>query len=342
MTGSTTPSRLGVPLLLLGLAYACQAPTEAAGPARTPGARITGPHTHRNLSVYLIHGADHSPSRPFLTLQDALQQKKVVVHETGQVNELAVENQSDHDLYIQAGDIVKGGRQDRMISQDLIVPPRSGKVAIGSFCVEQGRWSRRGNETAAAFDSASEQAVGKGLKIAARKNSDQGEVWREVAAAQAKLGSAVGGSVNAPASASSLQLTLEDGKVKEGADDYVKALSAAAAKGDVVGAAFVVNGRISSVELYSSRALFTTLWPKLLRAASIEAIAERGAAATPPPAAGRVEEWIAKADQAAAQEKELNARVKLVTREHDTALLFETRDRDRKDAWVHRSYVAKE
>jgi hypothetical protein len=127
------------------LAAACAA--EPAGPAGG-GQRITGPFTHGNLSVFLIHGGGRASGRPLITLQEAMAQKKVVVHETGQVNELAVENVSaDADVYIQSGDIVKGGRQDRMISQDFIVPARSGKVPIASFCVEQGRWSRRGTES---------------------------------------------------------------------------------------------------------------------------------------------------------------------------------------------------
>jgi hypothetical protein len=259
------------------------------------------------------------------------------------VNELAVENHGDSDVYIQAGDIVKGGRQDRMISQDVIVPPRSGKVALGSFCVEQGRWSKRGQETATAFDSANDQVVGNGLKIAARKQGDQGRVWREVAEAQARLSGALGSEVSSPASASSLQLTLENGTLKESAESYVRALSGALrGSPDVVGVAFVVNGRVRSVETYASRGLLKKLWPKLLRAAAVDAIGERaGPAAPAPPSAAAVKAWIETADAAVGEEKALNARVKLMTREHGQAILFETRDRDKKDAWVHRSYVAK-
>ena len=95
-------------------------------------------------------------------------EEKVVVHETGQVNELAVENVSaDADVFIQSGDIVKGGRQDRMIAQDFVVPARSGKMPIASFCVEQGRWSRRGSEQSHAFAASSDQVAGKALKMAA-------------------------------------------------------------------------------------------------------------------------------------------------------------------------------
>src|SRR5690349_8214729 len=76
--------------------------------------RLSGPYTQDNLSIFLIHGAKRPSVKTFLTLQEALDQKKVVVYETGNVNELAVENFASEDVYIQSGDIVKGGRQDRV------------------------------------------------------------------------------------------------------------------------------------------------------------------------------------------------------------------------------------
>src|SRR5688500_9533413 len=84
--------------------------------------RLSGPYVHKNLTIFLVHGDDLAGNRTFLTLQEALAQKKVVVYETGDVNELAIRNRSNQDVYVQAGDIVKGGDQDRMISVDFIVP----------------------------------------------------------------------------------------------------------------------------------------------------------------------------------------------------------------------------
>ena len=82
----------------------------------------------------------------YFTLEQALNQRKVVVHETSQVNELAVQNNSADAVFIQVGDIVKGGNQDRMITNDFILPPYSGKLPIDAFCVEQDRRGRRGSE----------------------------------------------------------------------------------------------------------------------------------------------------------------------------------------------------
>src|ERR1700680_679870 len=98
----------------------------------------------------------------------------VIVRETGNVNELAVENvSSDRDVYIQSGDIVKGGRQDRTIALDFIAPPRSGKMPIAAFCVENGRWTARGTESPAQFSASTQALAGRELKLAAKQKGEQ-------------------------------------------------------------------------------------------------------------------------------------------------------------------------
>src|SRR6185295_12177375 len=124
---------------------------------------LSGPYIHKNLSIFLVHGANRI-NENILTLQEALEQKKVIVYETQDVNELAIRNVSNQDVYVQAGDIVKGGQQDRMISVDLIVPPKSGKMPIAAFCVEHGRWSARGSEQSASFSSSADAVATKDIK----------------------------------------------------------------------------------------------------------------------------------------------------------------------------------
>ncbi len=114
--------------------------------ATTGDLKVSGPYTHKNLEIYLVHGEDQAkPKREILTLEEALERKQAIVHETGNVGQLTVENLSpDADIYVQSGDIVQGGKQDRVLAADLVLSPKSGKVAIASFCVEQGRWGARG------------------------------------------------------------------------------------------------------------------------------------------------------------------------------------------------------
>ena len=41
-------------------------------------------------------------------------------------------------MFIQSGDIVKGGKQDRILSVSIMIPPLSGRILIEAFCVESG------------------------------------------------------------------------------------------------------------------------------------------------------------------------------------------------------------
>jgi ARG/rhodanese/phosphatase superfamily protein len=304
--------------------------------------RLSGPYTHKNLTIFLVHGKNLIKTKTFLTLQEALVQKKVVVYETKDVNELSIKNLSDEDIYVQSGDIVKGGQQDRMIGVDLIVPPRSGKMPISAFCVEHGRWSGRGNERAGVFSSSSDAVSTKEIKLAAKRANSQGGVWQSVTVAQEKLSRNIGTRVNSSVSESSLQLAVENSKVQETAESYIKALSNIANRSDdVIGYVFAINGKVNSADIYGSNVLFKKLWPKLLKANAVEAIAELQQEKFHPVQSESVKTFLSDSEAARPSEKDVTSRVKLVTREDDSNILFETRDEKQKGAWVHRNYIKK-
>jgi len=305
--------------------------------------RISGPYTHKNLTVFLVHGKDLLKDHSFLTLQEALAQKKVIVYETKDVNELAIRNLSNQDIYVQSGDIVRGGDQDRMISTDFIVPPKSGRMPIAAFCVESGRWSRRGNEGNASFASSENSASTRELKLAAKRSNSQQEVWDNVSVTQAKLSKNVGGTVSETVSVSSLELSVDNLKVKETTAAYINALSGIVQnKNDIIGYAFAINGQVNSADVYASRALFVKLWPKLLKASAVEAIAELDENSKPVALEqNAVTAFLGDSEKPSPVEKEVTQRVKLVTREGDRGIFFETRDRQKNDAWIHRNYIRK-
>lgn len=306
--------------------------------------RLSGPYTHKNLTIFLVHGKDLLPGRTFLTLQEALAQKKVRVYETKEVNELAIQNFSNQDVYVQAGDIVRGGEQDRMISIDFIVPPRSGRMPIAAFCVESGRWGKRGEEQAAYFSSSDNAAATKELKLAAKVAGSQDAVWQNVTVAQDKLSKNVAEVVNVSSSPTSLALSVETVKVKETTAAYINALSGVLRnKPDVIGFAFAINGKVNSADVYASHALFAKLWPKLLKATATEALAELDQKpAAEPVASETIQEFLADSEQPKPKAKEVTQRVRVVTREDDQNIFFETQDRREKDAWVHRNYIRKQ
>jgi ARG/rhodanese/phosphatase superfamily protein len=364
---------------------------------------VSGPYTHKNLAIFLLHGSGQSQSPAPLTLQEALKRKLVVVRETGDVNRLTIQNRSSQDVFVQAGDIVKGGQQDRVLALDLIVPPKSGRIPIDAFCVEQGRWSRRGDEAVTAFSVSNNVLASKDLKIAAKAKGSQGEVWANVSKTQEKLamnmtvtpsatpatgrarrmaGPANGGGhgtgvalppapyrtsyrrfqsedvrrvtadgltpaeqsgLASRVSPSSLQLTLENKLVKDTAGDYVNNLSSIInGKRDVIGYVFAINGQVNSADVYSSNALFTKLWPKMIEASAIEAIAELKAGEKFQPAdVGAIKAFLRESQTGKAEAKSVTARTSVVKCETEKNLFFETRDRSRNSKWVHRNYISK-
>ncbi len=327
----------------LGVLINAQANSKGAVAQASGGEyRISGPYTHANLTIFLIHGSNRIEGKVPLTLQEALEQKKVVVYETKSVNELSIENVSNEDVYVQSGDIVKGGQQDRLLAVDLIVPAKSGKIPIAAFCVEQGRWSKRGNEQVGNFSSSTDGAATKDIKLAAKRANSQSGVWANVAATQDKLSESLGTKVNASESASSLQLAVEHQKVRETAAGYTNALAQIVeGKTDVIGYAFAINGEVNSADVYASNGLFKKLWSKLLNANAVEAIAElKKGHQFEPLTVAQVKAFLAEAETGKSAEKEINGRIKLLTREDDKNVFFETRD-EAKGAWVHRNYIRK-
>lgn len=228
----------------LSVAFLCAVSVAGAEPVST--FKICGPHAHQNLAVYLLHSDPPSNPKRLLTLQEAMEQKKVVVNETSEAGRLAVENQSDEEVFLQSGDIVKGGQQDRVLSNDFLPRPKSGRVPVESFCVERGRWRRRGEEPAAMFSVAAESVTTRPMKLAVKKKKDQAEVWKSVEEAQASIGRGVGAGIASSASPTSLQLSLENRMVAQRVDEYITALGALAEQQpDATGFLFAVGGKVS-------------------------------------------------------------------------------------------------
>jgi hypothetical protein len=337
--------------------------------AETENYRVSGPVVHENLAIYFVHGASASGPVP-LTLQEALANGSAQVRETGSVNELQVENSGDTEVFVQSGDIVKGGRQDRVLTVSLIIPPHSGPLPIASFCVEQGRWSPRDREDGRNFSSAAAAVPSREAKIAMKApvaaapaappsadpraayllssdiNRRQHEVWNDVAKIQEKLSRALNTPVLVEESRSSLQLSLENEKLKDAQAAYVKALQPAGeGESDVIGYVFAVNGKLNSADLYPSNGLFRKMWPKLIAANATEAIGDKSAASNTLPSTVDVLAFLKAAEDGKASERAVTRNVKLETREADRALFFETRRAPASPGaaagWVHRNYLAK-
>jgi len=314
-----------------------------------PDAAILGPYVHDNLAVFLIQQGDASLGGTvaskvrYLALQTAMEQKKVIVYETRQVNDLAIENISSDTVFIQQGDIVKGGDQDRMISNDFILPPNSGRLSLSAFCVESGRWNQRGNEPRALFSGSPELGA---IRFDPKAMWSQMSVWEKVSGLQEALasrlhrpGAAGSASVRVAASPTSLMLTQTSPPVEDAIGVYTEALvEAVRGATDVIGYAFAVNGEMKSADVYSSPDLFLSMWPKLLKSSAVEAVRVREQAKTPSVEISQVKAFLREAGGGKETTRDVDGRTKLTKRESERLLLVESRDGTN---WVHRNVVKK-
>jgi hypothetical protein len=325
----------GCAILLL---VSCALSDDTSGQNQT----LSGPFSHENLSVFFIHGNEMASDGNLLTLGEALEAGRIEVIETGSVGELQVRNLCDEPIFIQSGDIVKGGRQDRVLRYDIVLMPQSALVPIKSFCVEQGRWSARGNESVARFESSNNALASKGLKLAAKSSASQSEVWSQVAEVQSDLRGAFGASVADEESPTSLQLTLENDKLQECVSTAVEKLTASLGEYDnVVGFAFAINGEINSADIYGSPMLFAKMWPTLIEAAAMEALSN--------PAGdgdylrirlGEIENWLASSNIGSTTVQDMSSQVLRVI-ESDENVAFETKLEGDSGRLIHKNVIKK-
>ncbi len=344
---------------LAALAATATAPASAADNAY----RLTGPYTHDALAIYLIHReAEDSGPEP-LTLAEAMEQEIVKVLETGDVEELVVRNLGDREVFIQAGDIVKGGKQDRVLTVSMVVPPGSGDIPVGAFCVEQGRWEGRGSEEEREFSASTARLPSKAGRMAlyyraqegsraadggrarttersSGRDDLQGRVWASVVATQSGLGGAVRQSVADGRSRTSLQLSLENAALASALEGYEEALGRLAQDHpDAVGYLFATGGRLDGGDEFASAGLFRKLWARQLTAAATEALASQDATGGPEPTLAEAAAFIDAARGGRPSSRAMPGRMTVETRASDTA--FYTEIRRSQGLWVHRSFIAR-
>lgn len=304
---------------------------------------ISGPFTSGNLSLFLLHGIDTMEVDHILTLEEALEKSKVIMEETGVVSQLKIKNGGEHIVFVQSGDIVKGGKQDRTLQHDMILPANS-EFPISSYCVEQGRWQKRGREDASKFNQSNHYLSSKKLRMAA-KHGQQHEVWESVHTLQYRTASNAHVPIDSVQgeSASSLQLTLDSEKVNECTSQYVQDLSLALSdRTDVLGCAFAINGEMNSIDVYSSNSLLKKMAPKLLRAAAVEAFSELNRDKEfKSPGVEDVLACMKEPSESAAKVVAVNGKAKIVMQETKKNVLYETRDMMNGEKWLHRNYATK-
>jgi hypothetical protein len=247
--------------------------------------------TFDNVTLFAITAKHQAKLPPMTTLDAAIAKGQAEVRERGaggpsegrdspRVNELVIENKGDTAIYVLAGTIVKGGNQDRQISQDFIVEPRK-TAGVDAFCVEHGRWSaeREGRATSGKFGALAQLVTSK-IRAAAQYDQNQSEVWNKVAATNAAHGKS--------APSGTLMATLDDPEIARQraslADKLSTHLEDVEPSHDVVGLAYAIDGKVRSVRWFANHQIFELARPALTNAAAVDALTakvERNGSAPP-------------------------------------------------------------
>jgi hypothetical protein len=98
-----------------------------------------------------------------------------------EVNTLVLVNHSDKPLLLLAGEIVTGGKQDRVIAKDRIVPAGADPIDLGVFCIEPGRWTANSPSFGASAKASSHSfMIQPSVRQKAMVAKDQQQVWDSV------------------------------------------------------------------------------------------------------------------------------------------------------------------
>jgi len=272
-----------------------------------PAYRVLAPATQDNLAIFPIVTDSTPDTHFFLTLDEGLSSAQVVVTEESgsrglvrprrpgpgpwpqppiprprgaEVNRLMLMNNSDRPLILLAGEIVTGGKQDRVVGKDRIVPPHSEPVDLGVFCVEPHRWI----EITAQFGGLGFSMAQPSIRLKAMAEKDQQAVWDEVAKSKESVTRIVPApAARALAATSSYAGAMENRAVQERVDEmaapiersYDRLMRELRAQ-KAVGAVVAVNGEIVWADVFASAPLLEKYWPKLIRSYATEAVAARG------------------------------------------------------------------
>lgn len=247
-----------------------------AAPGRSPewqraaaGLRVSSASRHGSLTVFWLHGGEPAPPLDVATLDEARAAGALVIVERARaaVPELSVENRGKAHVLLLAGEILVGGKQNRVLREDILLPPASGPRPLSVYCVEQGRWneSRRDFESKASF-------AHPGLRREVYDKADQARVWSEVARSTRAAA--------APSPTASYQQVYEQPAVRQRLDEAERGLDARFAPG-ALGAGVFVGANLGGLDVFRDPSLFGREWRKLLRAYAVEAYARPPAAPAP-------------------------------------------------------------
>src|SRR6266403_2036077 len=285
-----------------GLGFVCAAPHTTKSQHPQGDWRILDPVVYENIAIFPVVSGSSQDSSSFLTLEEGLASGEVIVSERGtvrmvrnrdgvhtipdysasaSVNQLVLINRSKRPLLLLAGELVSGGKQDRVIGKDRIVPVGAPPLPLDVFCVEHGRW------TGSSQFAAAKTIVHPSVRERAAVDQKQAEVWDAVrggttakavpAAPPPQISTrSIQGAIAGNGRTEAYEKIYESQAVGVSIDDFVNevqrrfANATSGLKGErVVGVVVAYGGEVAWSDIFASGDLFDHYWRKLLRSYAV-------------------------------------------------------------------------
>jgi hypothetical protein len=219
---------------------------------------------YQNLRLVPIHSKAITDMTHYVTLEEAVRSGYVTITELdgGRVPQVRVTNNTNRYVFLMYGEMLTGGKQNRLVGEDLLLAPYSKNVILPVYCSERRRWVLM-DDKFSTYDMAAQPE----LRSQIAEKVDQGKIWDSINGQMRKL------SVSSPTEA--LQDVYKDRRFQEAAREYTARLEKSPQLArDTVGVAVAVWGKVIAIDIFSNNSLFVDLWPKLLRSYAASATLE--------------------------------------------------------------------
>lgn len=228
---------------------------------------VADPIEYKNIRLFPIITTKILSAQTYITLDEATERDWLKIKETGsgQVNFVQVKNTSTKMIFVMTGEIISGAKQDRMLKEDILIPPKSSWIKVPVYCVEHGRWT----QVSAEFTSEKLLAPN-ALRQRAKISESQSEVWDEIATSQERMG--------VMSTTGTVRANYADKKVQKEIDEYVKRLEKVPRLSNLtIGVVATTGNRIICFDMFANNDVLKKFWNKLIKSYTMDVLAgEKG------------------------------------------------------------------
>ncbi len=221
---------------------------------------VLAPRHYGGLTLFPLQLRGAEDGTDYASLDEAIRGGYLRVSDSGSVERVTMQNTSRRRwVFAMAGEVILGGKQNRMLREDVLLPPDARPYVVPTYCVEKDRWT---GHAQAPFKAG--RGVGNyALRRKALARASQAEVWAQVDEEQRRF------RVAAPTK--DFSAVMDDPAVARQLADYRKVFIPIW-RPRTVGFVAAQGGRIVAADAFCNTRLFGKLRQKLIDSYAFDCI----------------------------------------------------------------------